>query len=170
MTIMNKLLGIINKSGPLAATKPITDNISPGLALVNSGSGPTPQNPGEYRSINVPQLQNPNFADENARKWSEEVKQKAKEGKKNAIAVMNNLAAADQLATETEEYYYGDYREALATNYKRRTTAKSNDMKRLHTVRVHQANTIYKVNQASIAAKEAIAQIGKKKKEIAEHW
>ena len=170
MTIMNKLLGIINKSGPLAATKPITDNISPGLALVNSGSGPTPQNPGEYRSINVPQLQNPNFADENARKWSEDVKQQAKEGKKNAIAVMNNLAAADQLATETEEYYYNDYREALTTNYKRRTTAKTNDMKRLHTVRVHQANTIYKVNQASIAAKEAIAQIGKKKKEIAENW
>ena len=170
MTIMNKLLGIINKSGPLAATKPITDNISPGLALVNSGSGPTPQNPGDYSSINVPQLQNPNFPDENARKWSEEVKQKAKEGKKNAIAVMNNLAAADQLATETEEYYYGDYREALATNYKRRTTAKSNDMKRLHTVRVHQANTIYKVNQASTSAREAIAQIGQKKKEIAEHW
>ena len=170
MTIMNKLLGIINKSGPLAATKPITDNISPGLALVNSGSGPTPQNPGDYSSINVPQLQNPNFADENARKWSEEVKQKAKEGKKNAIAVMNNLAAADQLATETEEYYYGDYREALATNYKRRTTAKSNDMKRLHTVRVHQANTIYKVNQASTSAREAIAQIGQKKNEIAENW
>ena len=170
MTIMNKLLGIINKSGPLAAPKPITDNISPGLALVNSGSGPTPQNPGEYRSINVPQLQNPNFADENARKWSEDVKQQAKEGKKNAIAVMNNLAAADQLATETEEYYYNDYREAITTNYKRRTTAKTNDMKRLHTVRVHQANTIYKVNQASIAAKEAIAQIGKKKKEIAENW
>ena len=83
---------------------------------------------------------------------------------------MNNLAAADQLATETEEYYYGDYREALATNYKRRTTAKSNDMKRLHTVRVHQANTIYKVNQASTSAREAIAQIGQKKKEIAEHW
>ena len=170
MGIMNWWLGKLNKSGPLAATKPITDNISPGLALVNSGSGPTPQNPGDYSSINVPQLQNPNFPDENARKWSEEVKQKAKEGKKNAIAVMNNLAAADQLATETEEYYYGDYREALATNYKRRTTAKSNDMKRLHTVRVHQANTIYKVNQASTSAREAIAQIGQKKKEIAEHW
>lgn len=167
---MNKLLGILNKSGPLAVTKPITDNISPGLALVDSGSGPTPQNPGDYSSINVPQLQNPNFADENARKWSEEVKQKAKEGKKNAIAVMNNLAAADQLATETEEHYYGDYREALATNYKRRTTAKSNDMKRLHSVRVHQANTVHKVNQASISANEAIAQIGQKKKEIAENW
>ena len=170
MGIMNWWLGKLNKSGPLAATKPITDNISAGLALVNNGSGPTPQNPGDYSSINVPQLQNPNFADENARKWSEEVKQKAKEGKKNAIAVMNNLAAADQLATETEEYYYGDYREALATNYKRRTTAKSNDMKRLHTVRVHQANTIYKVNQASTSASEAIAQIGQKKKEIAENW
>ena len=170
MSIMNKILGIINKSGALGEFKPYNDSLNPGLILNNNGAGPTPQNPGEYRSINVPQLQNPNFADENARKWSEDVKQQAKEGKKNAIAVMNNLAAADQLATETEEYYYNDYREAITTNYKRRTTAKTNDMKRLHTVRVHQANTIYKVNQASIAAKEAIAQIGKKKKEIAENW
>ena len=170
MGIMNWWLGKLNKSGPLAVTKPITNNISPGLALVDCGSGPTPQNPGNYNSINVPQLQNPNFADENAKKWSEEVKQKAKEGKKNAIAVMNNLAAADQLATETEEHYYGDYREALTGNYKRRTTAKSNDMKRLHGVRVHQANTVYKVNQASIAANEAIAKIYEKKKEIADNW
>ena len=170
MTIMNKILGIINKSGALREFKPYNDSLNPGLILNNNGAGPTPQNPGLYQSIDVPQLQFPSFASKADREKSEQIKNMAKEGETNAIAVMKNLAAADTSAVAVEEYYYGTYRENLTDNNKRRTTLKAADMARLHSVRVHQAKATNKVNQASIAAKEAIAQIGKKKKEIAENW
>lgn len=170
MSIMNKLLGIINKSGALEEFKPYTDRLNPGSILVDNGSSPTPQNPGEYRSINVPQLQNPNFATKAERERSEEIKNKAKEGKTNAIAVMSNLAAADKFAVETEEYYYGTYRQTLTENYNQRIDVKARDMANMHKVRIRQAKATNKVNQASITANEAIAQIGKKKEEIAKAW
>ena len=170
MGFMNWWLGKLNKSGPLAVTKPITDNISAGLALVDSGSGPTPQNPGLYQSIDVPQLQCPNFASKADRKKSEQIRKMAKDGETNAIAVMNNLAAADKSAVKVEKHYYGPYRQTLADNYKERIKVKAGDMKRLHKTRVYQANTIHGVNQASNSANDAIARIGQKKKEIENDW
>ena len=167
---MNWWLGKLNKSGPLAVTKPITDNISPALALVDSGSGPTPQNPGDYRSINISQMERPNFASKADRKQSEQIRKIAKDGETNAIAVMNNLAAADKSAVKVEKYYYGTYRQILTDNYKERIKAKAGDMKRLHKTRVYQANTIHGVNQASSSANDAIARIGQKKKEIENDW
>ena len=161
---------MFNKSGSLAVTQPYTDRLNPGLILVDNGFGPTPQNPGDYRSINVPQLQCPNFATKADREKSEQIKNMAKEGETNAIAVMKNLAAADSSAVAVEEYYYGTYRENLTDNHKRRTTLKAADMARLHSVRVHQAKATNKVNQASISANEAIAQIRQKKQEIAKSW
>lgn len=170
MSIMNKLLGMLNKSGALGEFKPYNDGLNPGLILNNNGAGPTPQNPGLYQSIDVPQLQCPSFASKTDRERSEQIKNMAKEGEVNAIAVMKNLAAADSSAVAVEEYYYGAYRENLADNHKRRTTVKAADMARLHKVRVHQAKATDKVNQASISAKEAIAQIRQKKQEIAKSW
>ena len=167
---MNKILGAINKSGSLAETQPYTDRLNPGSILLDNGSGPTPQNPGLYQSIDVPQLECPSFASKADRERSEQIKDMAKEGKTNAIAVMNNLAAADKFAVETEEYYYGTYRQTLTENYQERIKLKAGDMSRLHKVRVHQAKATDKVNQASISAKEAIAQIRQKKQEIAKSW
>lgn len=170
MGIMNLWLGRLNKSGILAETQPHTHRLNPGEILVNNGAGPTPQNPGLYQSIDVPQLQCPSFASKADRERSEQIKNMAKEGETNAIAVMKNLAAADTSAVAVEEYYYGTYRENLADNNKRRTTLKAADMARLHNVRVHQAKATHKVNQASITANEAIAQIRQKKQEIAKSW
>lgn len=170
MSIMNKLLGIINKSGALGEFKPYSDGLNPGLILNNNGAGPTPQNPGDYRSIDVPQLQFPSFASKADRERSEQIRKMAKEGEVNAKAVMENLAAADTSAVAVEEYYYGAYREKLTDNNKRRTTIKASDMARLHKARVHQAKATNKVNQASISANEAIAQIRHKKQEIAKSW
>lgn len=170
MTIMNKLLGILNKKGSLAETQPYTDRLNPGSILVDNGSSPTPQNPGEYSSINVPQLQCPIFATKADREKSEHIKNMAKDGKTNAIAVMNNLAAADKFAVETEEYYYGTYRQTLTENYNQRIDVKARDMANMHKLRIRQAKATDKVNQASIAANEAIAQIRQKKQEIAKSW
>ena len=170
MGIMNILLGKLNKKGALAVTQPKTDRLNPGEILVNNGAGPTPQNPGLFGSIEVPQLDQPNFATDEDRERSEAIKKMAKEGEKNAIAVMNNLAAADESAANVEEHFYGPYHGALNNNYKRRLTVKGADMTRLHKTRIHQANIMNRVNQTSNAANEAIAQIGKKKEEIAEGW
>ena len=170
MSIMNRLLGAINKSGSLAETQPYTDRLNPGSILLDNGAGPTPQNPGLYQSIDVPQLQRPSFASKADKEKSEEIKNMAKEGKTNAIAVMNNLAAADKFAVETEEYYYGTYRQTLAENYNQRIDAKARDMANMHKVRVKQAKATDRVNQASISASEAIAQIRQKKQEIAKSW
>lgn len=170
MGIMNLWLGRLNKSGILAETQPHTHRLNPGEILVNNGAGPTPQNSGLYQSINVPQLQCPNFATKAEKERSEEIKNIAKEGAADAIAVMKNLAAADKFAVEAEEHYYGTYRQTLTENYQARIKLKAGDMTRLHKVRVHQAKATNKVNQASISANEAIAKIGQKKKEIAENW
>ena len=170
MGIMNLWLGRLNKSGILAETQPHTHRLNPGEILVNNGSSPTPQNPGLYQSIDVPQLQCPSFASKADKEKSEEIKNMAKEGKTNAITVMNNLAAADKFAMETEEYYYGTYRQTLAENYNQRIDIKARDMASMHKVRVKQAKVLDKVNQASISASEAIAQIRQKKQEIAKSW
>lgn len=170
MTIMNKILGIINKSGVLGELKPYNDSLNPGLILVNNGAGPTPQNPGLYQSIDVPQLERPNFASKADRERSEQIRKMAKEGAADAITVMKNLAAADKFAVEAEEYYYGTYRQTLAENYNQRIDVKARDMANMHKVRVRQAKATDKVNQASNSANEAIAKIGQKKQEIAASW
>ncbi|NES64215.1 MAG: hypothetical protein F6K24_02570 [Okeania sp. SIO2D1] len=170
MSIMNWWLGKINKSGVLAQTKPHTHKIYPELSITAPDNIPTPQNPGSYHSISTPQLDKPDFCTAEAKQWSEEIKLQAKEGKVNAIAVMNNLQSADEYAVDVEEYFYGDYRKGLANNYKRRVSAKASDMRRMHGLRTHQEKTLYGVRNADKAANEAILEVGKKKEEIAESW
>lgn len=171
MGVMNWWVGKISRTQAAVngSNLPTQHNINPALALTSSHL-PTPQSPGDYSSISIPQLPSPDFCSDEDREIAAQIRIQASQGKKNAILVMNDLLRADEFAAEVEEHYYGPYREGLVTNYKRRVGAKTGDMKRLHKTRVFQQNAVSSVEKARDNANRAISEVRSQRQIIAASW